>query len=99
VHLVDDGSTVRGEHGCGTVGRGAEGERVDLGTEGACRRERLERGRRQVPPVVFDDDEHAHFSNPSSSRRSTTAGAASGPVPRIVVSLTCSAADSRVTIC
>ena len=52
--------------------------------------QRLQRGFSQGAPVVVTEDEQAHRSTPSSSNRSTTAPAASGPVPRITVSLTCS---------
>ena len=39
---------------------------------------------------MFDEDEHPAHSNPNSSRRSTTAGAASGPRPRMLVADFCS---------
>ena len=48
-------------------------------------------------PVVFDDHENGHQSTPSSSSRSTTAGAASGPVPRMTVSLATSGGLTRRT--
>ena len=38
-------------------------------------------------------------ARPSSSSRSTTAGAASGPVPRMVVSVTCSTGRANASVC
>ena len=38
-------------------------------------------------------------ARPSSSSRSTTAGAASGPVPRMVVSVTCSTGRAKASVC
>ena len=51
--------------------------------EVARQRERLQRQLVDVAAVVLDEDQHAHHATPSSRMTSTTAGAASGPRPRI----------------
>ena len=65
------------------------------GCQGAPEGEGLQRGLGDGAAIMVADDEQAHESNPSSSSRSTTAGAASGPVPRITVSLTVSSGRCR----
>jgi len=92
VYLMHHCGTVGTKFGGEAVGCNAECESVHLGVDAARRGQCLQRRCAERAAIVFDDNQHTHFSNPSSSRRSTTAGAASGPVPNMMVWLTCSAA-------
>jgi len=69
----------------------AKRERMHDGINGAGSGEGFQRCRAECATVMFDNDEHSHLRIPSSSNRSTTAGAASGPLPSMTVALACSA--------
>ncbi len=58
--------------------------------DGRGQGERLQRGVGDHTAFVFDIDEDPADIRPSCSKRSTTAGAASGPLPRMVVFDFCS---------
>ena len=64
-------------------------------TEGAGQGDRLKGGLERHPFLVLDEDEDLAHISPSSSNRSATAGAASGPWPRIVVELATSGGLTR----
>ena len=60
--------------------------------------EGLHRGLERRASLMLEEDQHRAHSSPSSSKRSTTAGAASGPSPSTTVELPTSAGVDRLII-
>ena len=87
---------IRGRHALraelrGGVTAARADQQRDRVAERARERERLQGQLVDLAALVLDQHQHAHHATPSSRITSTTAGAASGPRPRISACLPCPA--------
>ena len=103
-HEPDGGRAARanigGEGLCGLADEhGLDRRRPQTVRHRPGQREGLVGGLRRHAAVVLDEDEDgAGHVSPNSWSRSTTAGAASAPVPRSVVSVTCSTGRTNPSV-
>ena len=84
IGVPDAGHAVRAELLDDAVRHRSDHQRVDLVAQPAHEGQRLPRHLADSGVVGLDEHEHGHLVTPSFSRRSTTAGAASAPLPSTV---------------